>query len=127
MRALQAIQEAQEYADECRLPVAFAPEILNEVQSAPAKGFWEEAPDTGLPPHKPLGTEKRPVPLLAAHEIDQASGPRRRLAVARQLGLAPPWTSPFRLQRAPAPQPPSDLEAVGMPQDGRHDVVMATA
>jgi hypothetical protein len=104
---MQAMQEAQEYADECRLPAAFAPELLNQIQSTPVKGAWEEFPDNGLPPHKPLGTEKRPVPLLAAHEIEQAPGPRRRLAVQRQLGLAAPWSSPYRAAAAQPPPPPA--------------------
>ena len=94
---LQALSEAQEYADECRLPTAFAPEILNQISSAPEPGGpYGEGYEPGLPPHIPLGTEKRPVPLLAAHELDWQSAPRRKTAVQRQLGLAPPWNSPYK-------------------------------
>ena len=64
-----------------------------------ADGAFDELDDLRKclpPPHRPLAIDKRPVPLLSPHELEVPPAARRRLAVQRQLGLAPPWRTPYR-------------------------------
>jgi hypothetical protein len=95
---LQAIREAQEYADEAILPQAFSPEALNA--TAPSTTDKAGSPTSRM--HTP-SSPQRPFPLLTPTEMQLPEPTRRCLSVQRHLGLVAPWNSPYRIGFAPNP------------------------
>lgn len=99
---VQALREAEEYADESRLPASFEPDAPPPFEPVPMPAGSPTAADLAAA-----------APLLSSEETALPAAAQRRLTAARRLGLAAPCGSAFAHKLAPNPA----LVALAAPAD----------